>query len=372
MPGQDGRRPDGASRRAQVNAGDSSGPDAHAAHPLRGWLRYGIGVVIAGLLVYAVIVASGGLEQAVDQLGDASLGWLVPGLLLEAACYALIGLMLRMLRGEYRDLRWWTSARVALVSWGLGGLLPGSPAVGIAMAVTELRRRGIPPGRTVTMFVVAGWFQFWALALAAAAAAAAVSLVGHVRPADGDRLAIAAVVLIGVTALAIELARRPVTGGFIWAATWWLPRHRGMTRAELRAAGIDAHARLGRLLGSGRHRAAIGVVAVGTWITDAGCLWTALHAVHLHIHFSSVLLAYVVGTVASWVPLLPGGIGAVEVAVPAVLHHFGVPLTVGLAGTLLWRGMSLFLPALAGVVAYLGLRAEHPAPSSGARPPLPE
>jgi len=324
------------------------------------WLRYAIGVALAGLIVYAVIVASGGLEQAVDQLGAASLGWLPLALLLEACCYALIGVMLRMLRGQYRTLRWGTAVRVALTLWGLGGLLPASPAEGIAMASAELRRRGIPRTQSITMFVVAGWFQFWALVLAAAAAAAVVSAVGHVNQAEGSRLAIAAVVLVAATLTVMWLARRPVTGGLVLTATWWLPRHRGMTRAELRSAGVDAHARLSQLLGGPGHRVGIGLAALGTWIADAACLWTALHAVHVHIHFSTVLLAYVVGIVASWVPLLPGGIGAVEAAVPAVLHHFGVALTVGLAATLLWRGISLFLPALCGVIAYLSLRAEHP------------
>lgn len=57
-------------------------------------------------------------------------------------------------------------------------------------------------------------------------------------------------------------------------------------------------------------------------------------------------------------------------ALLAVLHHFGVPLTVGLAGTLLWRGFSLFLPALGGVLAYLSLRYEHPASGGGVSEPV--
>ena len=35
------------------------------------------------------------------------------------------------------------------------------------------------------------------------------------------------------------------------------------------------------------------------------------------------------------------------------------PLTIALAGTLLWRGLSLFLPALGGALAYGSLRAER-------------
>jgi uncharacterized membrane protein YbhN (UPF0104 family) len=316
-------------------------------------------------------VASGGLEQAIDQLGHASLAWMPLALLLEAGCYALIGVMLRMLRGEHRSLRWGTSVRVALTLWGLGGLLPASPAEGIAMASSELRRRGIPRGEAISMFVIAGWIQFWALALAAAAAAALVSVAGHVDATDGDRLTIAAAVLVAVTLAAVALARRPAMGGLVATATWWLPRHRGMTRAELRDAGIDAHARLSQLLGGPARRVGLGLAALGAWLADAGCLWTALHAVHVHVHYSTVLLAYVIGSVASWVPLLPGGIGAVEAAVPAVLHHFGVALTVGLAATLLWRGISLFLPAICGVIAYLSLRAEHPTRDAAANPPAP-
>jgi uncharacterized membrane protein YbhN (UPF0104 family) len=158
--------------------------------------------------------------------------------------------------------------------------------------------------------------------------------------------------------IVVSLARRPFIGKLAADAIRWLPRHRKKTRAELRAAGLDEHARLLQLLGRPVHRAGIAMASTGWWIADAGGLWLALHAAHADVDFSVVVLAYVAGVVASWVPLLPGGLGAVEIAVPAVLHHFGVPLAAGLAGTLLWRGLSLFLPALGGALAYASLRAQ--------------
>ncbi len=127
----------------------------------------------------------------------------------------------------------------------------------------------------------------------------------------------------------------------------------------MRAAGVDEQARLLSLLGRPVHRVALGAASAAWWIADAGALWIALHATHADVDFSVVILAYVAGTVASWVPLLPGGLGAVEIAVPAVLHHFGVPLSIGLAATLLWRGMSLFLPAIGGTLAYASLRSQR-------------
>lgn len=324
------------------------------------WVRYLAALAVAGLLIYAVVVASGGLRDAADQLRHASQVWLVPALVLEISSYALAGWLLRMLRGENNSLGWVTTVRVALVMWGLGSLLPASPAEGMAMSVSELRRRGVGRQQALTMLLVAGWFEFWALVFTAAAAAALVDAVGHPDPDDATRLVVIAVVLTFIAVTVVSVTRRPITGKLAAEAIWRLPHRRKMTREEMREAGIDEHARLVRLLGGPTRRIGIATASTGWWIADAGCLWIALQAVHADVGFSLVILAYVAGTAASWVPLLPGGLGAVEIAVPAVLHHFGVPLTVALAGTLLWRGLSLFLPALAGSLAYASLRAERP------------
>jgi Mg2+-importing ATPase len=326
------------------------------------WLGYVAALVVGGLLVYAVVVASGGLRDAARQLRHASRLWLAPALVLELTSYALSGWLLRLLRGDNTSLGWLTTARVAMVMWGLGSLLPASPAEGMALSVSELGRRGVRRQHALTMLLVAGWFQFWALVLTAAAASALVDAIGHPDPDDATRLVVIAAVLTFVAVTVVSLARRPLTAKLVAEAIWRLPHHRKMTRDELHAAGADEQARLVRLLGRPAHRALIAIASTGWWITDAGCLWIALHAAHAQVGFSLVVLAYVAGTVASWVPLLPGGLGAVEIAVPAVLHHFGVPLTVALAGTLLWRGLSLFLPALGGALAYASLRAERPAP----------
>jgi uncharacterized membrane protein YbhN (UPF0104 family) len=349
----------GRAGRRTGNRSPRGGSGGAPAGTSKKWAGYLIGLVIAGLLVYAVVVASGGLRDAAHELRHATLGWLAPALVLEMCSYCLTGLMLYMLQADHAVLGWLTTVRVALVVWGLGSLLPASPAEGIVLTVGELRRRGVDRQHALTMLFVAGWFQFWALVLTGAVAAALVGSVADPDPVDATRLVVAAVVLTAVAATVVSLARRPITGTLVADAIWWLPHHRKMTRDQLRAAGADAHHRLVGLLGRRVHRVGIGLVGAGTWMTDAACLWIALRAAHAHVGFSVVILAYVAGTVASWVPLLPGGLGAVEVAVPAVLHHFGVPLSVALAGTLLWRGLSLFLPALGGAGAYASLRAEH-------------
>jgi uncharacterized protein (TIRG00374 family) len=321
-------------------------------------LGYAAALVVAGLLVYAVVVASGGMRDAVHELRHASRSWLVLVLVLEMASYAIAGWLLTLLRGDDVSLGWMTTARVALVMWGLGSLLPVAPAEGIALSASELERRGISRQHAVTMLLLAGWLQLWALVITAAVTSAVVATVAHPDPNDAVRLLVVASALAAITAVVVALVRRPFVGKLAADAVRWLPRHRKKTRAELRAAGIDEHARLLGLLGRPVHRVGIAVASTGWWIADAGGLWMALHAAHARVDFGLVVLAYVAGVVASWVPLLPGGLGAVEIAVPAVLHHFGVPLAVALTGTLLWRGLSLFLPAMGGALAYASLRAQ--------------
>ena len=74
---------------------------------------------------------------------------------------------------------------------------------------------------------------------------------------------------------------------------------------------------------------------------------------------SSPLLAATVGTMASWVPLLPSGLGLVEAAIPAILHRFGAPLDDALAATLVYRAAGTLLPALVGGLAIVALRSHR-------------
>ena len=90
------------------------------------------------------------------------------------------------------------------------------------------------------------------------------------------------------------------------------------------------------------------LLAAGSWIADAACLRLSLAAAGVNLDTDVVLLAYVAGILISTIPLLPGGFGAVEAAIPAVLHHFGAPLDIALAGILVYRGISALLPAAAG------------------------
>ena len=89
-------------------------------------------------------------------------------------------------------------------------------------------------------------------------------------------------------------------------------------------------------LGDRRNRIATGTLTLAGLVADAAVFWCMLLAVRADVTFEIAVLAYVAATAVAWVPFVPDGYVLTEVVIPALLHHFGVPYTTGLAAVLLW------------------------------------
>ena len=77
---------------------------------------------------------------------------------------------------------------------------------------------------------------------------------------------------------------------------------------------------------------------------DMVCLWAALRAFSIEVSLPALVLAYATGSVASRRSLPAGGAGVVEVLMTFALVWVGVPLAPALAGVLLHRLVSFWLP----------------------------
>ena len=123
-----------------------------------------------------------------------------------------------------------------------------------------------------------------------------------------------------------------------------------------------------QVAGSGANRLTLLGLSLATWLADALCLQLAMRAAGVSVPFPVLLLAYTVGVLATLVPLLPGGLGLVEAAIPLVLASFGVPVAAALAGTLAYRAIGTVLPAGAGALAVPGMLLARRAGPAGRRP----
>ena len=310
-------------------------------------ITFALGAVVAVGALLAVLSSSGGVDDVLTALEHVSPGCVLTAVAATVGGYTLLALHMRRLAAG--RISTWQAARADLLLFGLGNVLPGSPAPGALLAAAELRRDGLSARRTRFVLAFTMWFNVRALLGIGAIAV----LVAFARQHPGVREEglwwLAAVGLIIALAASAALAARPATAEHTAQLFARLRVTRRRPPPDVTRAGADAwHAEAKATVGSRRNRFVLVMVAAGSWLADATCLWLALASAGVRLDADVVLLAYVAGIAIASLPLLPGGIGAVEAAIPAVLHHFGAPLDAALAGTLVYRGISFLLPVGAG------------------------
>ena len=328
--------------------------------PLKRWgvvRRVVVLGVVCGVLIVAVATARTTVIDALGALRRADLWWIVAAAAAQLIVYASLGEMLRRLLRDEVGFGWCTCAGLALVVFGLGGIMPASPAEGVTVATVELHRRGVPTGRAAGTLVLSEWIRVLSLVVLFAfdrviAVARGRTLRLGIGPVIGSSVLI--LVLVALVA-AVVSSRRTAT-----VATGLMSCFRGRhdTSEPMETRSAELHATMTRVLGSRGNRLAVTGAATVGWIADAACLTLCVRALGDDLGIDAVLLAYAIGAVVSLIPLLPGGLGAVEIAVPAVIHQFGVPLDTALAATLAWRAISLVAPAVVGVGSLAWLRRQ--------------
>jgi uncharacterized protein (TIRG00374 family) len=337
---------------------DPTAPPALAAR-WRRTLRFALGLALGGAAIWVVVNAAGGLGDALDALGRVDWWWLLPAALFEGLAYFLSGLRLRRLAGP-AAVSPASATGIELVVNGLGLLTPASPAEGLAFGVSELSRRGLDRRHIALTLGFSQWFSLRVFLLVNALNLGWI-LATRDFPVDSTWPLIAAPLILAGLAVTAFLASRPATmerlAVLVGAARFWKPR---LDREERRASGARFHADAMEVVGPPRRRIALMGLSVGSMLADIACLYFALIAAHAHVGFDIALLAAGAAAASALIPLLPGGLGVVEAIIPAVVHWYGPPVSAAFAGALVYRALGTFLPAAAGAIALVVLRARRP------------
>ena len=320
---------------------------------------YVLGCLLGGAAIYAVVSSAGGFADAISRVRHVHLAWIGVGLVAETVTYLALGGLLRRLLCRDGRVGMFASTRLGLVILGLGNVMPAAPAPGLTMAAVELRRRDIEPRRIALALGLMQWFTTRAMFLFLALNLLAVGLLVQDRHDVPHRwglavLAICILASLPVTARLIESVRvAEWTAIVIGRIRFWRSR---LAPSQLRAMGAAWHEEGLRMIGSPANRLRLVGLAVLAWAADAACFWFALAAAGVEPRPGGFIVAYGAGLLASVVPFLPGGLGAVEVVMPAVLHRAGVPFGPALAGVLTYRVIGTLLPAVGGAYALVRLR----------------
>lgn len=86
------------------------------------------------------------------------------------------------------------------------------------------------------------------------------------------------------------------------------------------------------------------------FILDGLTLWLVMQAIGAPVLFTVAFTALVLGSIAGTVTFMPGGVGGFEVACVGALVLFGVEAEAAIAGTILLRGLTLWIPLVPGLI----------------------
>jgi uncharacterized membrane protein YbhN (UPF0104 family) len=295
----------------------------------------GLAMAIVGVVVIGVLVWLAAPGKVLDQVGDMNTAWVIAAVGLEVGSCLSYLVVFRYFFPEPPPP---TSRRVAWIAMGAGAVLPGGNISSAAATGVLMRRHGLGTrellGRCAALLCLLTAFGF------AVNGAAGVLLLAGVPDGPLDLSHAGIPVLVSVFVL---------SGAVIVAVA---SRHFGeRTPKAIRgvAAGLEgAWAAVTdpswRLLG-----------AAGFLCLDMAALWAACAATGHRLGFLAVLIAYCIGYLATAIPM-PAGLGVLDAGLAGALVLYGLPATASVGAVLVYHAISIWVPGLGGLVAWLSAK----------------
>jgi uncharacterized protein (TIRG00374 family) len=296
------------------------------------------------ILLVGLLLAVPSLRSVGERITDAKPGWVALAAVLEVLSCAGYVVLFGLVFGRLgRQLRY----RLSLAELAVNSVVSASGIGGIALGAWVLRSKGVSVERVARRSVLI-------FVLTSAVNVGAVVVIGipmwlGLLPGSRNPLLtlLPAMVALATIVGTLAIAR--------WAQALTDRKRLGSrTKVALTALADGVHEAVGlirahdwRLLG-----------AVGYWLFDNLALYACLAAFGPTPSVWAVAMAYLVGMLANSIPI-PGGLVAVEGGLFGMLLLFGVhPAGEALAAVLTYRAVSLWIPAIIGTLAFLGLRRE--------------
>jgi uncharacterized membrane protein YbhN (UPF0104 family) len=339
MAGEPDEPAGGRSEQTGSDRGDGPSIGARVARPVsRGRRRVlvrGLLTVAIGAVAFAALLWVAPPHHVVRQLADMQLGWVIAAIAFEVAscvCYPIV------FRRFFPEPPPGVCRQVAWISMGAGAVLPGGNISSAAATGWLMRNHGIGIGRLLArcgaLLCLLTLFGFFVNGVAGVVLLLGISNGPHDLAHTGGPILVSVVVL-GAAWLLMTLSRR--LG----------PRAPAPLRAlAIALEGAWSAVRSGhwRLLG-----------AAGFLLLDMGALWAACHATGHPIGVPALIIAYCIGYLATIIPM-PAGLGVLDSGLAASLVLYGMQPAASVGAVLVYHAISIWVPALGGIAAWLPTR----------------
>ncbi len=298
--------------------------------------------LLAALLIAGLVVAVlhwGDVKKFAALITTARPGWLAIGFALQLATY--FGL----------SAQWWLTLRRGKSPQPHGALfrltfakhfadqvIPTAGMSGNVVLVDRLVSLGVPRGNAVAALllqIIAFYASFaagalWVLVVLWWKHRTSLLLIGAVL--------LFLVVACGIPALTLWLHRRGQERLPRWLARW------SKARDFFELVGEAPR----NLIRDPHLIAILTLLNVIVFVADAATMQACVLALGVHAPLSAGYIAFMMASIAVILGPVPMGLGSFEAVSVAMLRLFGVPFEAAFSATLLFRGLTLWLPLIPG------------------------
>jgi hypothetical protein len=317
----------------------------------------GVGITVVALASLGLLLWVAPPSQIARQIGAMNPAWVLAAAVFEVgSCLSYVVVFRRFFPEPPRGV----GRRVAWIAMGAGAVLPGGNISSAAATGWLLRGHGVGRWRLLercgSLLCLLTLFGFFVNGVAALLLLARVPDGPHDLLHTGGPIAVSLLVLGAATGVMV-IGRR---------AGERAPLPLRALSASLAGAWKEVRSAHWRLLG-----------AVGFLCLDMAALWAACAATGHHIGFLAVLLAYCIGYLATLVPV-PAGLGVLDTGLAGALVLYGLSPAASVSAVLVYHAISIWVPGLGGLAAWLpgrrerrSLRRPVPGPPVGLARPRP-
>jgi len=336
----------------RVSLDDTGGPPRpRRFRPFRFTLKL---LAFVTIVYFAAVTIVPGVREAASKLRSVDPALLLLGLLLELAALFAYTLLTRAALGdEGEKISRMRLFRIQMSTKALSSIVPGGSAAGSAMGY-----------RLMTLSTVNGPDAGFALATAGLGSAVVLNLIFWLAlmvsiPIRGVNPGYATAAISGIVLML-------VAGGVVFGLMEgqgraekmlrWAARHLRLNEDRTAAGVRHIGMRLDDLAGDRVLLLRVLGWAAANWILDAAALWVFLRAFGTTLDVDALIVAFGLANVLAVIPITPGGLGIIDIALPSALVGFGVPRSTAVLGVATYRLAQFFFPIVLGGVLYGTLR----------------
>ncbi len=309
------------------------------ASRLRSLLFWAVGLV-GFLAVILVVLHFGSLQKMVELVRSARPGWLLVALLVQAATYVSAACVWgRALQRAGHSLPLKTLIPLGIAKVFTDQVLPSGGISGTMLVVRGLIRRHVP-AEIAMAAMLAGLVSYDGAYLIVVLASASVLWLQH-------RMNLPLIVGVAIFVVVTVAVPTAVLGLKRWGKRKpiaWLSKCLGSTALLQDLTDAPTH-----LLRSARLLLQTLALQLVIFVLDAFTLWLAFNAIGEAPALWVVFVSFIIASMVATIGPIPVGLGTFEATSVGMLSLLGVSVEAALAGTLLLRGLTFWLPMLPGV-----------------------